>query len=253
MIDDRNIVWLGFASVIVFLLLGFDLLHKFHAQRISVLHDFDWLLFVLLTLLLNRALLQFAGFFSLGLFLGLLFAELLLGDDVLFLQLFVLAEKILFHRLKVVALQLHRPRLNRRTGNCKLFTALFGHFLGVNTSIAAEVLKLLRPETVVMKFFLPRFLTSMTMYFSFSDFVFASLDSFSLSLPSSDDFETIYVCSDYIQKIPWSCLTTVCSLISPGLLICLIFHWTLELKLIKNYDPVWWMILWEWVTDGYQQ
>jgi hypothetical protein len=41
----------------------------------------------------------------------------------------------------------------------------------------------LRPETVVTKFFLPLFFTSITMYLSFRDLTFASLTSVPSAFP----------------------------------------------------------------------
>jgi len=57
------------------------------------------------------------------------------------------------------------------------------------------ILKLLRPETVVTKFFFPLFLTSITIYLSFRDLILVSLASFPSAFPYGSSVSAFFSAS----------------------------------------------------------
>ena len=90
-------------SIILFLLL-LELLHHPHANGVLVLlHHLHLLLLLLLVLLGDAVGQQLPRLLLLGLLLGLLLAILLLVYYVLLLQLLILGQQVLLHRLRVVS------------------------------------------------------------------------------------------------------------------------------------------------------
>lgn len=149
-------------------------MHHFHSYRIFIFDNlFRFLLF--LGLLFNSTILEFFSFFSLCLFFSLFLVECLFINDIFLFYLFVFADQVIPHTLKIVTLKLDSPEFNCWTWNCKFFTTLFCKLFCINIYIILVLLKLFRPETVVMKFFFPLFFTSITIYLSFRVLVFVSL------------------------------------------------------------------------------